>query len=1441
MDRNTSSLIGLSSSAATGKSPVNTNDGQGNSTESEYLAKLDETIGMLSGLGPLKNIDVRIFQNQISAKSYPKVHLITLTGLLLKRYQRTHVLQDVQMAISYGDLALKSEDNSDFRLEYLYRDLARLHAILYKLSDEAEYVPNVIRYVLLATDMPSSEPSFRFDLLSDLSSLLISRFTKNKNPTDLDNAVKFANLSRKHIPQDPLLGPPRLKDHSALLRSIYNLGNDISMLEGSIVDIKEAICRTAADDEELPFMLKELSERLETRFQTPIGTPQDIEDAIIICYEAERLVSENHRFCALLLTQLARQLYRRYQITQRDQEYRDAIATGEKALSLSADDPDILQSLITIFPLPWGNGADLEPDRNITILMWYRKALLTVKSDTTQKRPIDDENISYLDVLERLGSLLILRASSSEGSVDIETAISIGKEAMELMPNDYPRKYHVMINLASALYQKATDIGQQFPSDSSKDLNEAIKFARGAVLEGPSDDPSRAYWLYTYGSILFKLFECDKDPENLNAAIELGATAVSLVTENTPPEILVYYGFWLLKRFEWDDIISDLNAAIEINLKAIDMMSEANQNILFCQNNLAQCLSKRFERKGDRRDLVQAIILQKAVINSTPDDVLQKAILLSNLSHNYLLKYERDRVSEDLINSIDIIIDVLAKIPQDHPQRPFILCNAAGALREKAFIGQNGHEDQKNAINTSIQLFDEGLRNMPEDTKALHFKAALGVTFRRRAVLLGFNDNYTKDIDRSIEVLNEARSFLQAEDKIKSSIGFELGISLWYRYNVGGDPDPLRECASVFTETFRLPGSGPLIRIISARNAAYALDLLSRPHEASSILKEAVELLPTIIPRYLPRSDQQFLISRAYGIATMAATMAIKSGRDRNEAYSILEVLERGRGIIASILMEPRIDVTMLDSDLASEYSQARSSLEATLLAENSHRDAGSERVNRFHYITESQSRHEAEQALRKTIEKIQADPKTERFLQLPAKDELLKALGNDTIVVINANEYRCDAFVISQRHGVEMLELTKLKNEEILRRVEQLRISRPLIDPSLLEWLWDTIGSPILEKLGFTQGGPVEKLPHIIWILTGFLSRLPIHAAGRDSAKSTESVLHRVISSYSSSLRSYFFGKTSQCGFLTSESTSRRKFYDGKDSETYLNKALLVGMSKTPGTNFELLQDLPFVEKEIERVEKLCAKLSLDPVRPSIRTRDNILKELTDASIFHFAGHGKSDPLDPSHSGLHLENGLLTVDDIQARIHKLGSDAPFLSYLSACLTGTNDKDDLVDEGVHLINTFQLLGSRHVVGTLWQIDDNFGAEVAESVYRHLAEIESEITDRAVSVALHLTLLNRRNAWVAERDKLKSSGFRDTSKTSTEDYELISTHTEESQPSNPTKKADEPLEIWKLDRSLTMESILEQDIWERDCTARPNRWSPRLYVKADWVPYVHYGP
>jgi len=518
----------------------------------------------------------------------------------------------------------------------------------------------------------------------------------------------------------------------------------------------------------------------------------------------------------------------------------------------------------------------------------------------------------------------------------------------------------------------------------------------------------------------------------------------------------------------------------------------------------------------------------------------------------------------------------------------------------------------------------------------------------------------------------------------------------------------------------------------------------------------------------------------------MAAAVALQAGFDAPHA---LRLLELGRQVITRSLASLRPDMSELTKqhpDLAEEFVRLRRKIEIPGIFKNiSFVNLSSENTSELFF----KEANEAQAELAKLITGIRTLDGFQNFLLPPDATEMAHAGDKGPVIVVNTSAIRCDAFII---HGgkIEVLPLPKMDVDELETRV-RLGTARHrheshlvgdiknLLKSSTIEWLWDVVAGPVLDKLGFADSSTnltLDELPRVWWIPTGLLGRLPIHAAGyHDQNGGRNTVLHKVISSHSTSVTSLLTARRNPIGTCTTTPTttppdSSKSLDHGNPTNKQpqpqkLRHALLIAMSQTPNQ-----RPLPYVSQEIQDVENILLSMGFDTRKPSPFPRKHaVLSRWKSCSIFHFAGHGTADPYNPSQSRLLLhdwQTDPLTVDDLRdgwnrdysralnwddefltspiAKDARLGSEAgpesaaPFLAYLSACSSGTAEVDVLSDEAVHLASAFQLAGFRNVVASLWDVKDSQCARVARTLYSTLAR--EGLTDDAVARGLHLAVL-----------------------------------------------------------------------------------------------------
>ena len=107
------------------------------------------------------------------------------------------------------------------------------------------------------------------------------------------------------------------------------------------------------------------------------------------------------------------------------------------------------------------------------------------------------------------------------------------------------------------------------------------------------------------------------------------------------------------------------------------------------------------------------------------------------------------------------------------------------------------------------------------------------------------------------------------------------------------------------------------------------------------------------------------------------------------------------------------------------------------------------------------------------------------------------------------------------------------------------------------------------------------------------------------------------------------------------------------------------------------------------------------------------MLEHLLDHRFIHIVCHGGFEPGKPFNASFKLYgNKRLSMRDIlRSRL----PDAEF-AFLSTCNTANLIEDSIADEGIHLTAAMQYCGFRSVVGTMWELLDMDGEEIAKNFY-----------------------------------------------------------------------------------------------------------------------------
>ncbi|KAI7767199.1 hypothetical protein LZL87_009601 [Fusarium oxysporum] len=980
-----------------------------------------------------------------------------------------------------------------------------------------------------------------------------------------------------------------------------------------------------------------------------------------------------------------------------------------------------------------------------------------------------------------LGIMLHKRYQRTEAIKDLSRAIDAMKTAISLTPGDSPDLADRLNNLGLWL---STRFGR---TDMVEDLDYAVEAAKKAVKLTPESHQHYAGYLNNLANSHGKRFQRTSTVEDIDCAIEASSRAVES-TSRKHPDLLNSLGVWLCARFETSGELMDLDHSIEAARRAVDITSPSHPDRSAFLNTLGTSLSRKFERTDSVKDLNEALDIFTQCLGATPCDGPNFASTLNNLGICHGMRFERAGSIADLDLAIGRTHESVVSTPHGHPQLPNRL-NSLGNQLKARFQRTGAMQDLEHAIDAAekaikiatkthphyptyqsslvnklslcfertsevhhldraIELIDEAIQGPPlsRDSLAAYYND-LGSSLRTRYEKVGREG----DIVRAIEASNKAVDLTAQDHPDISSYLNTLGNVFGSRFHRTDSLDDLDCCIENITEAVKaMPqdhpdrsvminnlgnwldkrfratkavgdrdsqiywfleawnskAAAPSQRIRAAGSAAYVYIQREEWEKASTLLREALLLLPKVSPRFISHTDKQSLLSSLSGLTSMAASAALSANKG---PYEALRLLELGRGLISGFVMDIRTDVSELKLEypvLAKEFDRLRDEM--------------------------------ANEEFDVLLGEVRGKSGFETFLLPPTEAELMAAATPDPIVVINVSFYRCDAFIIDST-GIRTIDLPDLSQSK-LRAWASFPSARSEL-ASRLEWLWYALCHPCLGALGLTYPVLDDNWPHTWWIPTDALSCIPIHAAGRYGQGSTETVMDRTMSSYALTIKSLLHGR-------------KRDLISAHKPER--NSALLVAMRNTPGSG-----KLPYAEDEVNMVKQMCPKLDLKPGTPR-PLKEGVLISLDTCNVFHFAGHGRLNPAEPSKSCLCLEDwetNPLTVQDIRGK--NLESKQPFLAYLSACSTRTNMESRLSDEGIHLVGAFYLTGFRHVIGTLWEVSDKHCVDVAEAFYETLRD--EGMTDLSVCRGLHRALRKLR-----DKGRAKSKYIRDITAVSEEE-------------------------------------------------------------------------
>ncbi|KAH9485970.1 hypothetical protein JR316_0000031 [Psilocybe cubensis] len=875
--------------------------------------------------------------------------------------------------------------------------------------------------------------------------------------------------------------------------------------------------------------------------------------------------------------------------------------------------------------------------------------------------------------LHNLALVLQKRYERQGGINDLEEAILYNREALELRPPGHPYRERSLHNLSVALQNRYEQKG------SMDDLEDGIKYNRELLGLLPNGHPNQLRSINNLAIAYEARHHHFGAVDDLHAAIFLHRESLAL----RPPghehrsTSLTNLANVLRTRYFVNGNVEDLESAISYNRESLYLRPTGHPGRAASLNNLANVLCTRYQIQGSIDDLEVAISLHRESLTLQSPGHPDRPKCLCNLANALETRYLKRGAVEDLEECILCHRESLSLRPLGHPDRSDSLQNLGAALHNRY---ENGNKGSKEDLEEAILLNREALAHCPPS----HFRRSsslgnLAMTLETRYETEGA----LTDLEEAIALYRESLGIRPPGHPDRSSSLLHLAYFLGRRFIHSQNPDDVQESFRLYAEAATDATSFLPHRLESAIGWMEQ----ARVYQHDSLLEScraALHLLNrSLINRGDVESQQRFLATTIVPkyLASDAAASVISIGN----LQATVELLEQGRAILwskVSAYKDPLEDLRQVDEgiELADRLESINSQLErlilksqgSTLETQNSSWETVLDTQMRRHRILSE----EWEQV----VDEIRQLEGFENFLQTPPYATLQTVASEGPVILVNISVHRCDAVILVRGGTPVLVPLPHVDRMYLIDQAGKLR--SPTENVRMLRELWDTIVSPVIDRLG-DLGVPHKS--RIWWCPTSELCTLPIHAAGsyRRGAKNLPDIY---ISSYTSTLFSLIKARINI------------------DQLPRIPKLLLVC---NPG------KDLLKVYDEVAVIQQHGDHISL--LLQSRATCRNVLSRLKEHTWVHFACHGNlGDENQPFRASFKLYDKRLTLLDLMRA--KLPNAE--LAFLSACHSAAGDSHT-PNENIHLSAALQFCGFRSVVGTLWEMHDEDGPTISKGFYDYM--------------------------------------------------------------------------------------------------------------------------
>ncbi|KAI9462854.1 CHAT domain-containing protein [Lactarius psammicola] len=1013
----------------------------------------------------------------------------------------------------------------------------------------------------------------------------------------------------------------------------------------------------------------------------------DIDDYITIARNSLPLYPRSHSEYITYVYVLVKMRWARYQLLQEKEDLDKSIGHCTEAILL---------------PLVSRDGCHLV---DVFQLLFHLALLLLERSKFEQYDGVES-SIKYLRYLRGLSlnssdvpRNLVMTSLIQALAIQVESEAGDGtrniKEMMvlchELLVSDLSAGFPV-----AAFISLKDAINAEFNRGRVQSRDQAIECLRDAVKVCPPGSYDVLYALAEQLCIRFVETRSNDDYEEATALLERilgpnqpgGCPNSIRDLASTFATVLAYTRSVFFHNPEYLEVATS-------HLRASLSSSSVGEGLrLELTDILARRARKRFEQYGLPESLEEANSYTSQLVDLSSSQSLEKC------GEPFL---EPDIVRESypmtrMVEKIQHLEELLSITPPGTERYKYCLSHLANWYKSK-FCRTNDISDVEESIKYSRLVIRVDATHLGDLTR---FNSLCSL---RDILLLAFeHTNKINYLDESIILGYDILALKMAQPK-HLQLTEKLVSSLLTRWQLLDRTEDSHEAIRLMslatddqnaqeTDRFRLSCQWTLL----ARGIGHPTTLTAYK-SAISLMQKSLSFAPTVS---IQHAHLVSMGENCHNLPLDYASYQIHLGRFEEA----IETLEQGRALLWSEMRGLRTPMAQLVEEnplLAKRFAEINQELETqTVSITPSGRPEVEDGVAQGRDWTDPFGRLVVQR--RKLVEErdelisqIRGRPGLDGFLKTPSFTTLRSAASRGPVILINHCFFRSDILIIFHNSLPCSIPIAnnfwdranKLRDELVEARkhgLDSCEYQDALC--SVLKGLYELVGEPVIKRLRLLG---VPEQSRIWWCPTSVFCSLPLHAMGPipSNNPSERYFSDLYIPSYTPSLSALIEAR--------------------KASSQMLEKPSLLLVAQPDDS-------LPGVKGEIKVIRSLKARVTVADLVSSEATPSSVVEGLRGSHFAHFACHGVLETGRPFEASFRLHGGsrLTLLDIVRSRL----PDAEF-AFLSCCHAAEITEESVADEALHLTAAIQYCGFRSVVGTMWEMADTDGRDLAKSFYKSL--------------------------------------------------------------------------------------------------------------------------